>query len=506
METLSLLFDGITTAATTPTLLLAVTMGAVLGLLVGALPGLGPSAGVAIMLPVAVGFEPTVTLALLAGVYYGAMFGGAVTAILLGIPGDAPAVMTVLDGHPLAKKGEAGRALGVAIYSSFFGGLVGLIGLTLLAQIIARYALMFGPAEMTALMALSLSLVSILGTKDKIRSFTALALGLWLGTIGLDQIRGGPRFTFGEMELFSGLDFAVVAVGMFGLGQMLQALGSAPTSRSQAASYSYRSMMPRLSDLWVCRKVMAMGSILGFIIGVLPGVGATASTMMSYAAAKKISKNSEMFGHGAIEGVAAPETANNSASYGAMVTLFTLGIPASATTAVLFAGLLMAGLQPGPRLFQEQSEFVWSLFGTFYVGNFVLVFITLFLTPVLAAAIFVSRGLLFSAVIGIVVYGMYSIEYSMWAVVVMLASGILGYLMNLLKYPAVPLILGLVLGPLFELGIRRTLIASRGDFGIFLDHPIALVVFGATAVVILAPALVRVFKLSGQDEAVSSEG
>ncbi|WP_316863257.1 tripartite tricarboxylate transporter permease [uncultured Cohaesibacter sp.] len=505
METLSLLLTGIYTAATTPTLLTAVTMGAVLGLLVGALPGLGPAAGVAIMLPVAVGFEPTITLALLAGVYYGAMFGGAVTAILIGIPGDAPAVMTVLDGHPLALKGDAGRALGVAIYSSFFGGLAGLIGLTLLAQIIARYALMFGPAEMTALMALSLSLVSTLGTKDRAKSFTALALGLWLGTIGLDQIRGGPRFTFGQMELFSGLDFAVVAVGMFGLGQMLQTVGSAPTTRTQSASYSYRSMMPRLSDLWICRKVMFMGSIMGFIIGVLPGVGATAATMMSYATAKKISKNSDQFGHGAIEGVAAPETANNSASYGAMVTLFTLGIPASATTAVLFAGLLMAGLQPGPRLFQEHSEFVWALFGTFYVGNFVLVFITLFLTPVLAAAIFVSRGLLFSAVIGIVVYGMFSIDYSLWAVVIMLLAGILGYIMNLLKYPSVPLILGLVLGPLFELGIRRTLIASRGDFTVFLDHAIAMVVFGITAMVVLVPILIRKCRLPRNEKAVATE-
>jgi putative tricarboxylic transport membrane protein len=494
MESVSLLLDGIVTATTTPELLLAVFAGAVIGLLVGALPGLGPSAGVAIMLPVAVGFEPTVTLALLAGVYYGAMFGGAVTSILLGIPGDAPAVMTVLDGHPLAKKGEAGRALGVAIYSSFIGGLAGLIGLTFLAQIIARYALLFGPAEMTALMALSLSLVSVLGTKDHLKSFAALGLGLWLGTIGLDQIRGGPRFTFGEIELYSGLDFAVVAVGMFGLGQMLQAIGSAPVMRAKSANYSYRTMMPRLSDLWICRKVMATSSVLGFVIGVLPGVGATAATMMSYAAAKKISRNPQEFGKGAIEGVAAPETANNAASYGAMVTLFTLGIPASATTAVLFAGLLMTGLQPGPRLFQDQSEFVWSLFGTFYVGNFVLVFITLLLTPLLAAAIFVSRGLLFAAVTGVVVYGMFSIEYSMWSVSLMLAAGGLGYVMSILRYPSVPLILGLVLGPLLELGIRRTLITSRGDFGVFLDRPIALVVLSVTILILLMPVFIRLFK------------
>lgn len=489
METLSLLLDGIGSALFSPSLLIAVIIGAVVGLLVGALPGLGPSAGVAIMLPVAAGFPPEVMLAMLAGVYYGAMFGGAVTSILLGIPGDAPSIMTVLDGYPLAQRGEAGRALGVSIYASFFGGLVGLIFLTLSAQLIARQALRFGPAEMTALMAMSLSLVTVLGNDDRLKSFIALGLGLWMGCVGLDSITGGPRFTFGMFELYSGLDFAVVAVGMFGLGQMLQALGDAPIAKSESASYSYRSMMPRLSDLWICRKSLALGSVMGFVIGVLPGVGATAATMISYGTAKKLSDKPDQFGQGCIEGVAAPESANNSASYGAMVSLFTLGIPGSATTAVLFAGLLMAGLQPGPRLFEEQAAFVWSIFGSFYVGNFVLVVLTILLTPVLAAAVFVTRGVLFAAVMGVVCYGMHSIEFTLWTVIVMIGAGVLGYVMNLLRYPSVPLVLGLVLGPLLELGIRRTMIASRGDITVFAERPIAMVLLAITAAILLLPLL-----------------
>ncbi|MBB3975574.1 putative tricarboxylic transport membrane protein [Rhizobium azooxidifex] len=494
METLTLLGHGIATAATDPGMLLAIFVGALVGLLIGALPGLGPTAGVAIMLPVAVGFEPTVALAMLAGVYYGAMFGGAVTSILLGIPGDAPSVMTVMDGYPLAKMGQAGRALGLATYASFIGGLIGLVGLTLMANIVSRYALMFGPTEMTALMVLSLSLVTVLGTEDHLKSFLALGIGLWLGMIGLDQIMGGPRFTFGSMALLEGIEFSLIAVGMFGLGQMFLALEEHTPEKVDAATYSYRSMMPRLGDLIATKTSLVVGSLIGFVIGVLPGAGATASTMMAYGAAKKMSKEPETFGKGALDGVAAPEAANNSASYGNMVTLFTLGIPGSATTAVLLAGLLMVGLQPGPRLFQEQGEFVWTLFGTFYIGNLALVFITILLTPLLAAAIFVSRGLLFSVVMGIVIYGIYSIDLSLEALLIMAVFGVLGYVMAKLKYPSVPLIMGVVLGPLLELGVRRTLIASRGDPSVFYSHPISLAILIATVLVIVLPWLNRLYQ------------
>jgi putative tricarboxylic transport membrane protein len=402
--------------------------------------------------------------------------------------------MTVMDGYPLAKMGQAGRALGLATYASFIGGLIGLVGQTLMANIVSRYALMFGPTEMTALMVLSLSLVTVLGTEDHLKSFLALGIGLWLGMIGLDQIMGGPRFTFGSMALLEGIEFSLIAVGMFGLGQMFLALEEHTPEKVDAATYSYRSMMPRLGDLIATKTSLVVGSLIGFVIGVLPGAGATASTMMAYGAAKKMSKEPETFGKGALDGVAAPEAANNSASYGNMVTLFTLGIPGSATTAVLLAGLLMVGLQPGPRLFQEQGEFVWTLFGTFYIGNLTLVFITILLTPLLAAAIFVSRGLLFSVVMGIVIYGIYSIDLSLEALLIMAVFGVLGYVMAKLKYPSVPLIMGVVLGPLLELGVRRTLIASRGDPSVFYSHPISLAILIATVLVIVLPWLNRLYQ------------
>lgn len=501
-ETLELLFAGILATLTTWQYMLAVLIGSLAGLLIGVLPGLGPAAGVAIMLPVVVSLDPTAGLAMLAGVYFGAMYGGAITAILLGIPGDAPAVMTVIDGHPFAKQGEAGRALGMAAYASLIGGMVGLIGLTFLAKLVAQYALSFGPSEITALMVLSLSLVSLLSTDRAGRGFAVLGFGIWLGMIGLDPITGGPRYTFGTIELMDGLDFAVVAVGLFGIGEMLFSLRE-PVGRTPAASYSYRSMAPRLGDLYAARKALATGAGIGFGIGVLPGVGATAATMLSYAAAKRLSKTPERFGHGSLEGIAAPEAANNSASYGSMVTLFTLGIPGSATTAVLLAGLLMLGLQPGPLLFQTHSEFVWTLFGTFYVGNLVLVFMTLGLVPLLAAAIFVPRAYLYPSVFAIILYGVFSINYSMFDILVVLAFGALGYVMRLANYPTVPLVLGLILGPILEVNIRRMLIASRGEWTAFLESPISLTIYALTFLMFFLPALLRWLKARRSGRAVA---
>jgi putative tricarboxylic transport membrane protein len=489
METIEFLLAGLA-AASTPTMLLAVLFGVIFGLFVGVLPGLGPAAGVAILLPVAVGFEGTAAIAALAGVYYGAMFGGAVTAILLGIPGDAPAVMTVIDGHPMAKAGEAGPALGMSVMASFLGGLVGILLLTALSYQVARAALSFGPTEMTALMILALSLVTVLGGNKPWKAFASLALGLWIGMIGLDAIVGLPRFTFGEAHLLEGLDFSIIAVGLFGLGEMLAAIG-VTAAGSAAINFKFRSLLPKFSDIVKCRWDLARGSLIGFVVGILPGVGATAATMLAYAAAKRFSKHPERFGHGAIEGVAAPEAANNSASYAAMIPLFTLGIPGSATTAVLMGGLLMVGLQPGPSLFQQNPEFIWTLFGTFYIGNLSLVFITLLLTPLLAATIFISRALLFPLVLCVVVFGVYSIGYSMVDVFVVLVFGGLGYVMLKLGYPGVPLILGIVLGPMLERGIRRTLIASQGDIMVMVERPISLVLLIVTVGLLLYPIITR---------------
>jgi putative tricarboxylic transport membrane protein len=486
-----LLFNGLV-AASDPQIMVAVLIGSIIGLFIGALPGLGPTAGVAILLPVAVSFDGTAAIAALGAVYYGAQYGGAVTAILLGIPGDASATMTVIDGYKLAKNGRAGAALGISVAASFIGGLIGLILLTMFAATIARAALAFGPIEMTALMIFSLSLISVLGGKDPIKAMVALFVGLWVGTIGLDPIVGIPRFDFGEVRLFDGIEFSILAVGLFGLAEMY-ATPVMSGSGEAVARFRFRELLPKFRETLSCWRELISGSLVGFFVGILPGAGATAATMISYAFAKRMSKTPERFGQGALEGVAAPEAANNSASYGNMIPMFALGIPGSGTTAVLMGGLLMIGLQPGPMLFQTQSDFVWTIFGSFYIGNLALVGITILLTPLLASCAFVKPGYLFPVVIAIIAFGIYAINNSMFEVWLVIGCGVVGYIMHKLDYPPVPLVLGLILGPILERGIRRTLIASDGDAAVFVQSPIALTILALTAALFLIPMLTRRF-------------
>jgi putative tricarboxylic transport membrane protein len=488
MESFALLAEGIWQASA-PALLFATFVGVIIGLIVGVLPGIGPAAGVAIMLPVAVGFGGTAAIAALAGIYYGAMFGGGVTSILLGIPGDSPSVMTVIDGHALAKRGEAGRALGMSVFASFAGGCVGIILLTALSAPIASAALAFGPTEMSALICFALSLVSVLGGRNMFKGFAALFVGMWLGMIGLDPIGGPTRYTFGFVDLFDGLDFTVAAVGLFGLSEMFISLSQDTAGRMPA--HTIRSLLPRLRDIADCRWVFPLCAVLGFLVGVLPGVGATAATMLCYAMVKKASGNPAEFGTGAIKGVAAPESANNAASYGSMIPLFALGIPGSATTAVLLGGLLMIGLQPGPLLFTTNPDFVWTVFGTFWTGNLMLVVLTTVMIPLLATIVFVPTAVLYPAIIGIVTFGVYSINYSMSDVTIALIAGAIGFVMLKLEYSPVPLVLGLVLGPLLERGVRRTLIVSEGNLSIFWQSPIALGFFLVTLAVIFVPVVAR---------------
>ncbi|HCO55878.1 MAG TPA: TctA subunit of the tripartite Tricarboxylate transport(TTT) family protein [Pelagibacterium sp.] len=484
METLDLLFQGLASAMAFDNLL-AVLIGVLLGLAVGALPALGPAAGVAILLPAIVNLDPTMAIAGLAGVYYGAMYGGAVTSILIGVPGDSAAMMTVVDGYPMAKKGQAGRALGMAVYASFVGGIISLVLMTFLSATVARAALAFGPAEMTAVIVLALCLVTVLGGEDVLKGFLGLGLGLWVAMIGLDPIVGTTRFTFGSFHLLEGIEFTIVVVGMYGLGQMFAALGQEQSGKSERAKYSFKSLFPQLSDLVKCKWTLVTSSLIGFFVGILPGAGATAATVFSYAVAKKSSKTPEEFGHGAIEGVAAPEASNNAASYSAMIPLFTLGIPGSGTTAVMLGGLLMLGLEPGPRLFSQQPEFIWSLIGTFYVGNIALVFLTLALIPVLAALVFVRISILFPIVIAVVFFGIYSVGYSIMDVMLAALFGLAGYVFTKLRYPMLPILLGVILGPLLERAIRRSLVISQGDVGIFASSAISVVVFAAALALVV---------------------
>ncbi|WMT88113.1 tripartite tricarboxylate transporter permease [Pelagibacterium sp. 26DY04] len=481
METLDLLLQGLASALAFDNLI-AVLIGVLLGLAVGALPALGPAAGVAILLPAIVNLDPTVAIAGLAGVYYGAMYGGAVTSILIGVPGDSSSMMTIVDGYPLAKKGQAGRALGMAVYASFVGGLISLVLMTFLSAPVARTALAFGPVEMTAIIVLALCLVTVLGEDDVFKGYLGLGFGLWIGMIGLDPVSGTPRFTFNNFHLLEGIDFTIVVVGMYGLGQIFAALGQGQGGKAETAAYTLKSLFPRFSDFLKCKWTLVTSSLIGFVVGILPGAGATAATIFSYAVAKRTSKTPEEFGSGAIEGVAAPEASNNAASYSAMIPLFTLGIPGSGTTAVMLGGLLMLGLEPGPRLFSQQPEFIWSLIGTFYIGNISLVFLTLALIPVLAALVFLKNAILFPIVIGVVFFGVYSVGYSVMDVVIAALFGLAGYVFTKARYPMLPILLGVILGPLLERAIRRSLIISQGDVGIFFSSAISVVVFGAAIV------------------------
>jgi len=485
VEIFSDLFYGLSVASSAP-MLLATFLGVLLGLAIGVLPAMGPPAALAILLPIVVSFQPAVAVAGLAGVYYGAMYGGAVTSILLGIPGESAAMMTTLDGYPMSKKGEAGRALGIATFASFVGGFIAIVLFTAIAAPFAEFALRFGPIEMTALMVMTLVFSTSLGGEDRAKSFVALGLGLWLGTVGLDIVSGSPRFNFGTFELLEGIEFTVIAIGMYGVGEILASLGeTAPAVERKR--YALRALLPRISDITKTWKDLGAGSIIGFVVGVLPGAGATAATIFSYAFSKRISRHPETFGQGAPEGIASPEAANNSASYAAMIPLFTLGIPGSGTTAIMLGGLLMLGLQPGPLLFEQHPDFVWPVIGTFYTGNLMLVVLTIVLTPVLASLVFVPTAYLFPIVMGIVVYGVFSVNYSFFDLSLAMGFGVLGYLFRKFSYPSVPVLLGLVLGPILEQNVRRSLIMSDGDVGIFVSSTLSVIFLLLSAGLLLLP-------------------
>lgn len=489
MNTFDLLLGGLS-AAMGFEMLAATLIGVVLGLAIGVLPALGPAAAVAILLPIVVRFEPATAMAGLAGIYYGAMYGGAVTSILLGIPGESASMMTTVDGYPLARRGEAGRALGVSTFASFVGGFIAIILFTLIAAPFAEFAIRFGPVEMAALMVMALVFATALGGENPAKGFVSLGIGLWLGTIGLDLVSGAPRYNFGSFSLLEGLEFSVVAIGLYGLGEVFASIGE-KSSNVQRPNYSFWSLWPRLGDMLKTWKDLVSGAIVGFVVGVLPGAGATAATIFSYSLSKKMSKHPQEFGKGAIEGVAAPEAANNAASVSAMIPLFTLGIPGSGTTAIMLGGLLMLGLQPGPLLFQSNPEFVWPVIGTFYTGNLMLVVLTILFVPVLASIVFVPVSILFPLISGIVLFGVYSVNFSIFDIWVALFFGILGFVFRKLDYPSVPVLLGLVLGPILEQGVRRSLIMSDGDPMIFLSSPLSVTMLALTASLVFLPILRR---------------
>ena len=475
--------------AFSPMNMVFVTMGVVAGTIIGALPGIGPVSGIAILIPITFGMNPTSAMILMCGVYYGCMYGGTITSVLMNVPGESSTIMTCLDGYAMAKKGRAGPALTIAAIGSFVAGTFSTVMLTVLAPPIAEVALKFGPAEYFALMLLGLTAITGLTGTSRAKGYAMGFIGLALAMIGLDPIGGDARYTFGHLELMDGIGFLPIAVGVFGVGAVLEMIDH--SLQVQIMKTSLRDMLITKKDLKDSAMPIARGSIIGFVIGVLPGAGATIATFLSYAVEKRVSKHPELFGTGVIEGVAAPESANNASTGGAMVPLLTLGIPGSGTTAVMLGAIAMFGLQPGPLLFSKNPDFVWGLIASMYIGNVMLLVLNIAFVPAFVSVLKVPYRVLAPLIAIFCVVGVYSVNYSVFDLWLMLGFGLVGYLLNKMDYPLAPLVLALVLGGYMEVALRQALKMSEGDVSTFFVRPISASIMAVVAIIVLWPYLNR---------------
>jgi putative tricarboxylic transport membrane protein len=485
MEVLNSLLLGFSVALQ-PDVLLYAFIGCLVGTLVGMLPGIGPLAGVSILLPLTFGLDPTKAIVMLAGIYYGSQYGGSTTSILLRIPGEAASVMTCIDGNAMAKKGRAGAALCIAAVGSFIAGTFGVVMLTLIAPPLATFALRFGPPEYTALLVLGLIFLAYMSTSSLPRTLLMASFGLLLGTIGIDVMTGHFRFSFDIPELGDGIGIVPVAVGLFGLGEIL----STP-SRNVTANVSspkLRELLPTRAEWRQSRWPIARGSVLGFFIGIIPGSAHIISSFASYALERKISKHPEEFGKGAVAGVAGPESANNSASTGAFVPMLALGIPTGPVIAVLMAALLIHGVPPGPTLVNDHPKLFWGFVASMYVGNLMLLALNLPLVSVFVSVLRIPYAYLYPMIIMFCVIGVYEVNRSIVDVWIMLIMGVVGYGLKKFNFDPAPLVLGLVIAPIFEMSLRQSLIMSGGSWQIFLQRPIALILL-AICTVLLALAV-----------------
>jgi len=490
MEILTNLAHGFAVALE-PMNLLWCFIGVFFGTVVGILPGLGPSATVALLLPLTTQMNPTGGIIMMSGIYYGAKYGGSTTSILLNVPGESSSVVTCIDGFEMARRGRAGPALGIAAIASFVAGTVGVVLLMLIAPPVADFALRFGPPEYFALMALGLSMVVLLAGKSMVKALLMMFVGLWLATIGIDMFTDVGRYTFDQIELMDGVNFVVVAIGTFAISEVLANLREDTGLQMFEVPKGWRNLMPNWQDIKDSRFAFLNGSIVGFFVGVLPGAGSTIASFVSYGIEKAVSRHPERFGQGAVEGVAAPEAANNSETGGALVPLLTLGIPGSGTTAILLAALILWGLKPGPLLIQDHPEIFWGLVASMYIGNVMLLILNLPLVPLFAQILRLPGHVLYPIIIGVSVVGVYSVDQRLFDCWLVGFFGLLGYLMRKLEYPTAPLILGLVLGDLMENAVRQSLMMSAGDISILYTRPLALVMLVLTAGVLAVPMFRR---------------
>jgi putative tricarboxylic transport membrane protein len=494
LESLHYLIGGFSVAMTLQNLAYCL-IGAIVGTLIGVLPGLGPIAGIALLIPATFGLNPTSALIMLAGIYYGAMYGGSTTSILINVPGETASVITCIDGYQMAQQGRAGPALAICAIGSFVGGTISIFGLTFLAPPLAEGALAFGPAEFFSLMVFGFVVLSNVTGTSLIKALMMAVVGLILGTIGLDPVTGNERFTFGSTYLLGGIEFVAVAIGVFGIGEILvNAAKPAALLEQRVLVPRFRELYPSLQDLKRSIGAILRGTGVGFGVGLVPGPAPVIATYASYMVEKRLSKHPEEFGKGAIQGVAGPETANNAATQSAFIPLFVLGIPFGPVTAILLGALLIHGVTPGPLLISEHPQLFWAVVASMYIGNFILLLLNLPFVPLFANILRVPKKILLPLVMFICITGMYSVNNSIPDIWLMLGFGALGYLMRNWAYEGAPLLLALVLGPKMEVAFRQSLMISHGDFGVFLLRPISLIFLLATVIFLLIPVLRALFK------------
>jgi putative tricarboxylic transport membrane protein len=475
-----------------PTNLMFCFLGVFVGTLIGVLPGIGPVGTMAILLPVTYGIAPTTAIIMLAGIYYGAQYGGSTTSILVNIPGEAASVVTCLDGYQMALKGRAGPALGISAFASFIAGTFGVIGLQLLAPPLVSVALRFGPPEYFSLMILGFVVLTYLAQKSMAKALMMAGVGILLGTIGLDTMTGMPRFTFNIPELLDGVGLAPLAMGLFGISEIL--LNVEKTVKQELLTTKVKGLFPNLQDWKRSIGAILRGTFSGFFLGILPGGGAVLGSFVSYALEKRISKTPEEFGKGMIEGVAAPEAANNAASQGAFIPLLTLGIPANVVMAILLGALMIHNITPGPMLVKEHPQLFWGVISSMYLGNIMLLVLNLPLIGLWVQLLRVPYALLFPMILYICLIGAYVINNSTMDVTLMFLFGVVGYFLRKFEYEPAPLVLAYVLTPLLETALRQSLILSGGTFGIFVSRPISATCLVLAAALLLSSLLPMIRK------------
>ncbi len=473
--------------ALTPFNILMAVAGVLVGILIGALPGVGPPSGVAMLLPLTFGMDPTSGIIMLAALYAGTMYGGTITAVLINTPGESASVVTCLDGYQMALQGRAGPALGIAAIGSFIAGTVGVVLLMLVSPALAKWALSFGPPETFALMLLGLTTCTLLAGEDPLKGYVSMLAGLMLAMVGFDIISGDARYGFGVPEMMDGVDFLPVAIGLFGLGEVL--VGAEQKAQPVKGNLRLRDVLPSMADWTRSKWAIVRGTVMGFAVGVLPGAGPTVAAFLAYTVEKKVAAEPEKFGKGEIKGVAGPESANNAAATAAMVPMLTLGIPGSATTAIMLGGLMMWGLRPGPMLFEKNPEFVWGLIASQYIANVLLLILSTLFIPLFVRAVHIPYSILMPLIVVFCITGAYSLKNNIWDVGQMLVFGVIGYFMKKLGYSPAALVLALVLGPLAERALRQSLIISDAGVGIFFMRPISGVLMTLALAAVAVPVV-----------------